>query len=473
MHISRSSEVTRRTLLQRTGALSLAGAASSYALGLAGLGELAAQTASTDYKALVCVFLLGGNDHANTLIPSDGANYTRYSAARGGADGVAIDRESLSATVLRHPEEQTLTDDLSYALAPSMPQLAKRFLEGKMAPLLNVGPLVAPLTRQQFEHANTRAYPRPSKLFSHNDQQSTWQSFQPEGSTIGWGGKLADIAMSSNQNSMFTAIGIDGNSVFLNGEHATAFSTSASGPIRMYPVIGNLFGSKHASDVLSNLLRQQYDHVLENDYAVANSRSIEYSGFVADRLKNAPPATQFSGGALSEKLSTVAKLIAARHDLGTSRQVFFVSMGGFDTHSNLKGKHGGLLAEVDTAMDQFYSAMAKIKVADQVTTFTASDFGRTLTSNGNGSDHGWGGHHFILGGGVKGGRFYGTAPQVSTQTDDQVGNGRLLPSTSVDEYASTLALWLGVSPGDLSYVAPNIGRFANPDLGFMNVDRST
>ncbi len=467
MHISRSCELTRRTLLRRTGALSLAGAASSYALGLAGVGELAAQSAPSDYKALVCIFLFGGNDHANTLIPFDSHNYSKYSAARGGKDGIALDRENLSATILKQPDEQILTDDQVLALAPSMPLLAKRFHEGSMAPLLNVGPLIAPLTRQQYEHPNTTSFPRPSKLFSHNDQQSTWQSFQPEGETVGWGGKLADIAMSSNENAMFTAIGINGNTVFLNGNNATAFSTSASGPIRMHPVVGNLFGSSHASSVLEDLLRQQYGHVLENDYAVANARSIEYSSFVADRLKNAPAAAEFGGGGLSEKLSTVAKLISARRELGTSRQIFFVSIGGFDTHSNLKGKHPGLLAEVDAAMDQFQTAMASLGVSDKVTAFTASDFGRTLTSNGNGSDHGWGGHHFILGGAVDGGKFYGTAPHVSTKTDDQIGNGRLLPSTSVDEYASTFALWFGVSPGDLGYVAPNIGRFANPDLDFM------
>jgi len=473
MLLSRSGEITRRTLLRRTGALSLAGAASSYALGLAGLGELAAESSGEDYKALVCVFLAGGNDHANTLIPIDSYNHAKYSAARGVAESVAIARDKLFPTALNHPDEQTLTDDLSYALAPTMPQLCRHFHEGRMAPLLNVGPLITPLTKQEYEHPNTTSYPRPSKLFSHNDQQSTWQSFEPEGSTIGWGGKIADIAMSSNQNSMFTAIGINGNSVFLNGNNITAFSTSASGPIRMYPVIGNLFGSRKASDALGTLLRQQYGHVIENDYAVANARSVEYSGFVADRLKNAPSAADFGGSSLSKKLSTVAKLISARRDLGTSRQVFFVSMGGFDNHSDLAAKHSGLLGEVDAAVDNFYSALSSLGVADQVTTFTASDFGRTLTSNGNGSDHGWGGHHFILGGAVKGGTFYGTAPHVSTKTNDQVGNGRLLPSTSVDEYASTLALWFGVNPSDLSYIAPNLGNFSNPDLGFMKIPKGT
>ena len=170
---------------------------------------------------------------------------------------------------------------------------------------------------------------------------------------------------------------------------------------------------------------------------------------------------------LDNQLSVVARLIAARSQLGVTRQVFMVSMGGFDNHDGLIGKHEGLLGALDFALDAFYAATAELGVADQVTTFTASDFGRTLANNGDGSDHGWGGHHFVVGGAVNGGRFYGTAPSVSVDTDDQVGRGRLLPSTSVDEYSATLAKWFGVSPSEMPSVTPNIGNFNNPDLGFM------
>ena len=177
-----------------------------------------------------------------------------------------------------------------------------------------------------------------------------------------------------------------------------------------------------------------------------------------------------AGNTLSEQLETVARLIEARKDLGVTRQVFLVSIGGFDHHSNLIGPHGDLLAIVDSAIEQFYRTTESLGVADRVTTFTASDFGRTLIPNGNGSDHGWGGHHFIIGGAVNGGRFFGTAPSISTSTNDQVGRGRLLPTTSVDEYSSTLARWFGVAESELSSIAPNIGRFDNPDLGFMHSD---
>ncbi|WP_234029573.1 DUF1501 domain-containing protein [Erythrobacter sp. THAF29] len=449
--------------------MSIAGAGSSYALGLAGLGELAAQSSENDYKALVCVFLRGGNDHANTLIPYDSLNYSRYSQIRGGQQGIAIPHQDLSNTFLRLPEDQILTDDQLLALSPAMPKMKRRYDEGSLAPLLNVGPLLAPLTRAEFDSPNTRAYPRPAKLFSHNDQQSTWEAFQPEGATTGWGGKLGDIALSSNQNTMFTAIGVSGNSVFLNGQDASAFQITPSGPLIMWPVGSTLYGSRFSGDALGTLLRQQSSHVLENDYAMMNARSIEYSAFVKDALENAPASTKFGGsGGLHAQLSIVAQIIASRSALGVKRQVFLVSIGGFDNHSDLKSKHQGLLQKLDGALDAFYASLLSLGVQRDVTTFTASDFGRTLTSNGNGTDHGWGGHHFVLGGNVNGGRFFGRAPSISISSDDQVGYGRLLPTTSVDEYASTLALWFGVNASDLQYVAPNIGRFARPDLGFMS-----
>ncbi len=469
MHIARSDELCRRMFLRRTAALSAVGAGSSYALGLAGLGELAAQTGGSGYQALVCVFLAGGNDHSNTLIPYDPTNYSRYSNLRGGSQGVAIPQSDLRSTVLQPKKEQTLTDEQVLALAPSLPKLKARFDEGFMAPILNVGPLLAPLTRAQYDSSNTRTYPRPSKLFSHNDQQSTWLSFQPEGARTGWGGLLGDIALSSNRNAMFTAVNAGGDAVFLSGQEVGPYRIRAGGAPRIYG-IPRLYNSDLAGSALNTLLRQQSAHVLENDHAFVTARSIDYSAFVDDALQSAPSFTNFSGNsALSEQLSLVSQLIAARGDLGVTRQIFLVSMGSFDNHSDLKSSHQGLLAEVDEALEHFYTVLVRLGLQNNVTTFTASDFGRTLTSNGRGSDHGWGGHHFVLGGAVKGGQFYGIAPHISTQTDDQVGRGRLLPTIAVDQYATTLARWLGVRAADLGYVAPNIGRFETADLGFMQV----
>ncbi|MEM1053159.1 MAG: DUF1501 domain-containing protein [Pseudomonadota bacterium] len=478
-HIGNANEITRRAFMHRAGQLAVMGSASGYAMGLAGLSDAAAFDSSGGYKALVCVFLLGGNDHANTLIPFDSVNYNRYSSIRGGLPangGIAIGRDALSGQVLNPLEEQTLTDDMQLALAPTMPRLKARFDQGIMAPLLNVGPLIAPLTRQQYDSDDIARFPRPAKLFSHNDQQSTWQSGSPEGSVSGWGGRIGDLAASSNTNSMFTAINSTGNAVFLSGDQIQPYGISANGAVTVRALNRRLYGSQAASDALRTLLTAGNGHVFGNDYAMANARSIEFSGFIAEALANSSLNTDFgegNGNSLSSQLETVARLIAARGSLGVTRQVFLVATGGFDNHDGLIGTHEALLANVDAALDTFYRAMEEVGAEDQVTTFTASDFGRTLASNGDGSDHGWGGHHFILGGAVDGGQFYGIAPQISVEGDDQVGRGRLLPTTSVDEYSATLAKWLGVEAGEIPIVSPNIGNFNTPDLGFMRAESPT
>lgn len=471
MFIGKSNAIARRAFLQRSAQLAMMGAASSYALDLAGLAEAAAFSNAGGYKALVCVFLYGGNDHANTLIPFDAANYARYQAIRGtagseGANGIALARSALANTVLTPPQGQTLTDNITYAIAPTMPRLKALYDQGVMAPLLNVGPLIVPLTRAQYDN---NSVPRPAKLFSHNDQQSTWQSSQPEGSPTGWGGRMGDLALTSNTNSMFTAINATGNAVFLSGRNAMPYQVAPSGATLYAPVqAGRLYNSAVAAQALSTLLRSGSGNVMAADYARFNDRSLQYGSFVNDALRTVTLSTPFpTGNRLADQMRVVAQLIGARARLGVTRQVFLVSLGGFDNHDGLIGTHDGLLGQVDAAMAAFYQATVELGVARNVTTFTASDFGRTLTSNGDGSDHGWGGHHFIVGGDVRGGRFYGTAPQVSTTSPDQVGQGRLLPTTAVDQLSSTLALWFGVAPSELTSIAPNIGRFAAADLGFM------
>jgi uncharacterized protein (DUF1501 family) len=471
MYIGKSLEIERRAFLQRTAQLAMMGAASSYALDLAGLSEAAAFSNSGGYKALVCVFLYGGNDYANTLIPFDAANYARYQTIRGtagseAANGIALARASLASTVLTPPTGQTLTDNITYAIAPTMPRMKALYDQGVMAPLLNVGPLITPLTRAQYDNGSV---PRPAKLFSHNDQQSTWQSSQPEGARTGWGGRMGDLALSSNTNAMFTAINATGNAVFLSGQTAVPYQVSSSGATLYNPLrTGRLYNSAVASQALGTLLRSGSGNVMAADYARFNDRSIQYGAFINDAIANSTLSTSFgTGNRLADQLRVVARLIAARQGLGVARQVFLVSLGGWDHHDGLIGSHDALLGQVDFAMDAFYRATVEMGVANAVTTFTASDFGRTLSSNGDGSDHGWGSHHFIVGGGVRGGRFYGRAPSVSTTSTDQVGQGRLLPTTSVDELSSTLGLWFGMAPSELPSVAPNIGRFASPDIGFM------
>ena len=476
MHISLMDDLSRRAFLRRSRQLAIAGTASSWALGLTGIGEAAAFSAGSDYKALVCIFLYGGNDHNSTLIPFDSANYDLYSAIRGGgpgqsAGGITLARSSLAATALAPSGGQVLTNNLQYALAPEMTRLKARFDEGKMAPLLNVGPLSAPLTLTQYQSSNLIANPRPAKLFSHNDQQSTWQSSKPEGAGDGWGGRMGDLALSSNTNALFTCISATGNAVFLSGQQALTYQVSSNGALAVNGLKNALFGSSAASAALRTLMTQTSMNVLEAEYNRVAKRSIDAEGVVAAALQPITLATSFRPATgrnpLAEQLQVVARLITAHQPLGAKRQVFMVSMGGFDLHDNLIGKQGGLLGQLDFAMDAFYRATIELGLSDKVTTFTASDFGRTLQSNGDGSDHGWGAHHFILGGAVNGGRYYGVAPQISVSSNDQVGQGRLLPTVSVDQYAATLASWFGVSASELPSVAPNIGRFSSSNLGFM------
>ena len=484
---------SRRAFLRRSAQLALTGAALPVALNLAAIGEAAAFNA-TDYKALVCVFFNGGNDQWNTVVPYDNTNYDLYSAVRGGGDGrtaggIALGQAALTNTLLAG----TAAGNRQYALHPSMTGLAGLFNAGQAAVQLNVGPLVVPLTKTQYQGSNRALYPLPPKLFSHNDQQSVWQSSSPEGSTVGWGGNIGDLALSSNgTGALFTCISITGNTVFLSGDDALSYQVSTGGAVKIKSVSDNVFGSSAVKDVLRQLAQQTRTDVLENEYNRVTQRAIAAEGTVnsgiggtaAAAAANTGDFAAFAGipnsNSLAAQLKMVARLVAARSSLGTKRQVFFVSIGGFDLHDNLITGHVTNMTRVSEAMTAFYQTTAKLGVAEKVTAFTASDFGRTLTSNGDGSDHGWGGHHFVVGGAVKGKAFYGVPPPVSvgsgTASEDQwhVGQGRLLPSTSVDQYAATLASWFGVQANELAGILPNLRNFGLPNavdyptnLGFL------
>ena len=472
MHIGQANELSRRAFLRRSSQVAMMGGATSYALGLAGLGEAAAFSAGTDYKALVCVFLYGGNDHNSMLIPFDAANYARYAAIRGGTGdaggGLTPARADLAATTLALPAGQVLTDNIQYALSPAMPRLKALYDARALAPVLNVGPLLAPMTRAQYD---SQSVPRPPKLFSHNDQQSTWQAYSPEGATVGAGGRIGDLAMNSNPNALFTCMSATGNAVFLSGQRALSYQISPSGAIAVNGVKSGVYGSRAAGDALRALLTQTGTHMLAIDHAAIAKRSIEAEAFVTAALQPVSLATSFrpptGTNSLASQLQVVARVIAARAAMGTRRQVFMVSMGGYDTHDAQVVNHTRLMGQLDFALDAFYRATVEMGVADKVTTFTASDFGRTLASNGDGTDHGWGANHLVMGGAVGGGRFYGVAPAVALNTPDQVGSGRLLPTISVDQHMATMGRWFGVAPSELAGIAPNIGRFASADLGFL------
>jgi uncharacterized protein (DUF1501 family) len=477
------TDPSRRDFLRRAGHTTLTGMAAPWLLNLTSMSEAAAFTAS-DYKALVCVFLFGGNDYANTVVTYDDENYNKYATIRaagsGDTTGIVLDKAAMAATELK--PTSPLPGGRQYALHPSMQGLANLFNSGKAAVQLNVGPLIVPLTRTQFNSSDRVKYPLPPKLFSHNDQQSVWQSSSPEGSTIGWGGKMGDVALKNNSDSLFTCISVTGNSVLLSGDTALQYQCSTSGAIAVRNLSDNFFYQPAMREAFAAMIQQPRKHVLENEYNIVMKRGITAQNKVAQGLSTVRLNTSFpTGNPLANQLKMVAQLIAARGTLGAKRQVFMVSLGGFDLHDYLNTKHAPLLQRLDEAMTAFYQATVELGVANQVTAFTASDFGRTLSSNGDGSDHGWGAHHLMVGGAVKGAAFYGSAPPVSVANTDapedqwHVGQGRLLPSTSVDQYAATLAKWFGVADSEMGNLLPNLKNFGvaagRPDyptnLGFM------
>jgi uncharacterized protein (DUF1501 family) len=493
MHLLRPELHSRRAFLRRSGQLAMTGTALPLALNLAALGEAAAFNApGSDYKALVCVFLYGGNDYANTVLPYDNASYDKYSSIRGGAagrtaGGIALGQSDLTGTLLipTTAPVDSLGVVRQFALNPAMTGLASLFNAGKAAVQLNVGPLVKPLTRAEYNSSDRVNFPRPPQLFSHNDQQSIWQSSSPEGSKVGWGGNIGDLAIANslNANSLFTCMSVTGNAVFLSGDTALQYQLSTSGAIKITPATSAVYGSSAVSNALHALIQQPRAQKLENEYNTVTRRAIAGEAAVTAALAGAAPTTVFPTDSLGLQMKMVARLIKGQASLGARRQIFLVSLGGFDLHDYLLRDHGGLLGRVSAAMTALYNATVEMGVANQVTAFTASDFGRTLASNGDGSDHGWGSHHFVVGGAVKGKSLYGTPPPISIgDTRDSTGNyapadqwhvgqGRLLPSTSVDQYAATLARWFGVADAELASVLPNLGHFGGPsypvNLGFM------
>jgi uncharacterized protein (DUF1501 family) len=450
---------SRRAFLQRGAALSLMAGATPWALNLAAMGEAAAATA-TDYKALVCVFLYGGNDYANTLVPYDQASWDSYNSFR---SNIAISRASLAGTVLAPPV--ALAGGRQYALAPGLAPLVPIFGAGKMSVVLNVGTLVQPTTRAQYINHSVLL---PPKLFSHNDQQSYWQSSSPEGATSGWGGRIGDLFASGNGNATFSCVSVSGNAVFLAGKSAVQYQVTTNGSVPVNGIKSPLYGSTACSSALQNLMTAPRVHLFENEYARVSKRAIDANDQLTAALAGVSITTTFpTGNSLGDQLKMVARMIAARGTLGAKRQVFFVSLGGFDTHSALTTTHPGLMATVGDALSAFYQSTIDLGVANQVTAFTASDFGRTLVSNNDGSDHGWGSMHFVLGGGVLGGSYVGTPPVIANNGPDDVGQGRLLPALSVDQFGATLGRWFGVSATDQASVMPNLRNFSTMDLGFM------
>ncbi len=363
----------------------------------------------------------------------------------------------------------------TFALHPSMPEVATLFAAKRLAILANAGPLVVPLTRAEYV-ANVK--PRPKALGSHNDQQSTWQALGPEGVKIGWGGHLGDLMASNNANTVFTSISVSGNAVFSAGETVFQYQVGGGGATQIGGLTGNLFGSTTASATLKSIVTASNQHLFANEYGAIVKRSVDAqaafqvafsaSTITAPTQYTQPSTNNLQNNGLASQLQTVARIIGARNGLGTKRQVFFVSMGGFDTHDGQNMNQADLLARISHALGYFDGALAGMTGGDMrnaVTLFTASDFGRTLTSNGDGTDHGWGSHHFVSGGAVNGGDIFGRFPQFGLNLADSANNA-YLPVTSVDTIGSTLGKWFGAKDSDLTTVFPNLGNFPR-DLGFL------
>ena len=494
------NNASRRKFLRTASVVSgsVGAAAAPFALNMATLGSAVAQTTGT-YKAIVCVFLYGGNDSNNMVLRTDAASYNVYSKMRPSAPdsiallvpGTAPNNGATRASPARLGGVTALAPKFSagidgstensaftYGLHPSMPEVAALFGAGRLGILANAGPLIQPMTKAQF---NANSVPRPRALGSHNDQQSTWQALGPEGVKVGWGGHLGDMVASSNTNSTFTSVAVSGNAVFSAGDTVFQYQVGTGGATQISGLTGNLFNSSSAAATLRGIVTAGNQNLFADEYSSIVKRSVTaqaafQTAFAAAAAAAPNPTTYIqpsTGNAqqnnLAQQLQVVAKVIAARSALGANRQIFFVSMGGFDTHSAQNPSQADLLARLSHAIGYFDTTLATLGGTDMrnnVTLFTASDFNRTLNSNGDGTDHGWGSHHFVSGGAVNGGEIYGRFPEFGPQGADSVGD-RFVPVNSVDQIGATIGKWFGASGSQLSTIFPNLGNFARADLGFL------
>lgn len=437
---------------------------------LASLRLTAAAAIPTDYRALVCIFLNGGNDASNLIIPYDTAGYSAYAAAR---SVLALPQSSVL------PLAPKTTDGRAWALHPSLAEVHGLFGAGHAALLANVGTLVEPTTKAKYTAGTAKL---PPQLFSHNDQQVQWQSSVPDQPfKTGWGGRTADLLDSLNTNNAISmSVSLNGFNNFQVGNQVAQYSVlpASTGSPKGGPVVfSNTTGTNNAARYAAqkDLFKLSDPNLFNAAFGTLSGDAIESGELLGSVLASAPAlTTAFPNTSLGNQLKAIAYLISVAGDLGLKRQVFFARIGGWDTHADQVddvdkaiGAHANLLQQVSQAMSAFYNATVELGVGTKVTTFTASDFGRTYKSNGDGSDHGWGSHHLIVGGAVKGGDIFGAMPVLTVGGPDDTTQGRWIPTTSVDEYGATLAKWFGVSDTNLGVAFPNIGRFAKPDLGFL------
>jgi uncharacterized protein (DUF1501 family) len=392
------------------------------------------------------------------VVPRSDAEYNAYAQSR---QNLAIAKDQLL------PINALNGNGVLYGMHPSMQGVASLFESARCAVMANVGPLIAPMTKAQYQE---KSVPLPPQLFSHNDQQDQWHSLRGQAtSKSGWAGRIADLLASQvSSQQLALNVSLSGNTLFQAGNVATPYIMGASGATTFTGMGSGAAGTARKTG-FTNVASATYGSVYERAYADVQKRALKYADLVNGALAAAPPLTTAfpTGSTLATQLQTVAKMIAVRDRLGMSRQVFFVATGGFDTHDDQLQDQPGLLGNVSASLAAFHAATVELGVAEKVTAFTQSDFGRTLTSNGDGSDHAWGGVQLVVGGAVKGRTIYGRYPVLAINGADDVGGGRMIPAISSDQYAATLARWFGVADADLPKIAPSIGNFAVRDLGFL------
>ena len=449
--------INRRDVL-RLGTQTMASASLMATLG--SLQTAMAASDTTGYKALVCVFLAGGNDSYNWLVPQSDAAYSEYANSR---KNLALAKADLLAIT------PTNTGSALYGLHPACTEIQSLFEAGKAAFVVNNGPLVQPTTLAQYQ---ADSVPLPYQLFSHSDQQALTQTCIANSTErYGWAGRTADLLNSQGfRQPLAMNVSINGNNIFQGGRETVFYNIGANGAPEMniYKDTGYRQGKRRA--LFLELLRQSGNDasLLEKEFGGTLTRSYQTAETVNTALKSVPAlTTSFGSDSLSKQLKMAAQMVRARDALGVKRQVFFVQLGGWDFHDTMLADQASKLAELSKALKSFQDALAEINAENLVTSFVSSEFGRTLTSNGDGSDHGWGGHTLVFGGGVQGRRFYGSYPSLALKGASDTGRGALLPGTSTDQVAATLARWFGVSNGDLDTVFPNLRNFSQRNLGFV------
>jgi uncharacterized protein (DUF1501 family) len=445
---------SRRDFLKRTCCTAAAGFAVA-SFNRFGLVNALAQSAQ-DYKALVCVFLFGGNDSNNMVVPLSSSGYASYQQLR---------------SVLALPQAILLPINApsagSFGFHPKFPEMQALFNQKQLAVLANVGTLVRPTTRTQFRGGQVTV---PQNLFSHSDQQAQMQTAALDGNgQTGWAGRTADKIQSIYGGTFPVIISLAGTNIFCEGLVARSIESSGN-PTKLLSGFGSSAESQSRMSALQSLLTFDTGVSLIQAASNTTSNALQDSKALADAIAGAPAlATVFPNNGLANQLKQVAQIISVRATLGLQRQIFFVSLGGFDTHSDQLNAQTGLYTQLSQAMNAFYQATVEIGAASQVTSFTLSDFNRTYQPDStSGTDHAWGGHHLIMGGGVHGGDFFGTFPTLALGgPDDATNEGRWIPTTSLDQYAGTLANWFGVPTADLPTIFPNLANFTTPLPTFL------